>query len=58
MGLFVQKDKKLQRDHPKSLLPSALFKLGKGKEERKIKLDMVLEFYEMLLNIKKDVNQI
>ena len=33
-------------------------KLGKGKEENKIKLDMVLESSEMLLNIKEDVNQI
>lgn len=58
LGLFVQADKKSEREHPKSLLPSALCKLGKGKEENKIKLDMVLESSEMLLNIKEDVNQI
>ena len=35
INILKKKDNKLQREHPKSLLPSALFKLGKGKEEKK-----------------------
>lgn len=52
LGLFVQADKKSEREHPKSFYPQPCSKLGKGKEN-KIKLDMVLESSEMLLNIKR-----